>query len=303
MNVRSCYGWDAALVLGVLGADYGLKSFAARAGTGELDWLLAPTAALVSRATGHAFVAEAGAGYVSRELFVVIAPVCSGANFLIVAFTALACGFCTRITTPARKGAWLCASAVFAYCLTLGANSLRIVAALALRRCDLRGVLAPASAHRALGIAVYLGCLLAAAAVTARLLRRAGAAPRATERFSPVLVPLASYFAVTVVTPLLRGAGSRAFVEHTSMIAGAAGSTLLVLWLCAKLAAGTRRIGRASTGRATRTSTPSFTISKSCGATSHRSCTMTPWSSSSGTTNPRAPRRSRARTTACRFTF
>lgn len=237
--------WDASAVLSVLAADYGLKTFASHAGARGLAWLLAPTAALVSHATGHAFVAEAGAGYVSRELFVVIAPVCSGVNFMIIAFTALACGFFTSFVTPAHKYAWLAACAAFAYCLTIGANSLRILAALAVGRCDWHGLLSPASAHRALGIAVYLACLLGSVALAKRLVRRLDRTPRVAERFSLVWVPLASYVAVTVVTPLLRGASSRAFFEHAIMIMGAAGFAMLVLWLSAKLAAHTeRRLGR-----------------------------------------------------------
>lgn len=245
MTPRARRAWDGAVVLVVLGADYALKSFASHAGPRELAFLLAPTALLVSHATGRAFVAEAGAGYVSRELFVVIAPVCSGVNFAIVTFTALACGFFTRLVTPAHKFAWLGACAAFAYVVTLGANALRILAALAVRRWDLHGVLSPAGAHRAVGIAVYLACLFGASAVARALFNRRGRAPRGTQRFDRVLVPLASYVAVTIVTPLLRGATSRAFCEHTIMIVGAAGGLTLVLWLCARLAARSeRRLGR-----------------------------------------------------------
>jgi exosortase K len=249
---RSLNAWDAAALLAVLGADYALKSFASHAGARELGWLLAPTAALVTRLSGHAFGAEAGAGYVSRDLFVVIAPVCSGINFLIIAFSALTCGFVTSFVTPAHKWVWTLVCAPLAYAATIAANALRITLALgAGRSLSASGVLSPGSAHRALGIAVYLACLLGLhAAIGAVLSRRSRALRFASARLGWVLVPLASYLAVTVVIPVLHGRSSHvAFGEHTMSVAGAAGCVIAVLWLASTFAALIRRtLGRVVEG-------------------------------------------------------
>lgn len=224
---------DALGALAVFGADYGLKSFASHAGARELAPLLAPTAALVTAVTGHVFNAESGAGYVSRELRVVIAPACSGMNFAIVAFTALALGFVTRFRTPRAKALWLCAAAPLAYIATVLVNALRICLALAVgHELAASGVLSAQDAHRALGVCVYLGCLLGLCALAERALGgRAPARARNSARRSWPLVPLGSYVAVTVLTPLLHGAARGPFWTHATVVAGAAGFVMAVLWL------------------------------------------------------------------------
>ncbi|HSU38044.1 MAG TPA: exosortase K [Polyangiaceae bacterium] len=225
---------DALGALAVFGADYGLKSFASHAGARELAPLLAPTAALVTAVSGHVFNAESGAGYVSRELRVVIAPACSGMNFAIVAFTALALGFVTRFRTPRAKALWLCAAAPLAYIATVLVNALRICLALAVgHELAASGVLSAQDAHRALGVCVYLGCLLGLCALAERAFgRRAGNASRnSAARSSWMLLPLGSYVAVTVMTPLLHGAARGAFWTHAAVVGGAAGFVMAVLWL------------------------------------------------------------------------
>jgi exosortase K len=229
---------DLLALLGVLGLDYALKSYASHAGPRELEPLLAPTALLVARFTGHAFSYESGSGYVSRELFVVIAPVCSGVNFAIVAFTTLALGFVTRLATPLYKMLWLGASAVLAYAATVLANAVRITLALGPGRAlAAHGVLSGEAAHRAVGVGVYLGGLLALHTLAGLGLARHGTGT--VSRFA--LVPLGSYLAVTVMTPLLRGASSTTFWTHTAVVVGAAGSVIAVLWLCPRVAAWTKR--------------------------------------------------------------
>jgi exosortase K len=237
---------DALGALVVLGTDYGLKSFASHAGAHELAPLLAPTAALVTRVSGHAFHAESGAGYVSRELGVVIAPACSGINFAIVAFTALALGFVTRFATARGKALWLCAAAPLAYAATVSVNTLRICLALAVgHELAAPGVLSAQDAHRALGVCVYLGCLLGLCAlVDLALGRRTRAGARNSAARYALLVPLGSYVAVTVLTPLLHGEARGAFWTHAAVVGGAAGFVIAVLWLTPRIAASKRSPGR-----------------------------------------------------------
>jgi len=234
---------DALGACAVLGADYGVKSFASHAGARELAPLLAPTATLVTHVTGHAFRAESGAGYVSRELGVVIAPACSGINFAIVLFTALAFGFVGRFATARGKATWLCAAACLAYLATVGVNALRICLALAVgHELATSGGFSAQDAHRALGVGVYLGCLLGLCALVDRALgRRAGARARNRRaRYWP-LVPLGSYVAVTVLVPLLRGEARGAFWTHAAVVGGAAGFVIAVLWLTPHFVASTER--------------------------------------------------------------
>jgi exosortase K len=220
---------DLTLVLAVLFADYVAKSFASHAGARELDCLLAPTAALVGALTGHAFVAESGTGYIARELHVVIAPVCSGMNFAIIAFTALTCAFVARIPDTVKKLAWVLMCAPLAYMATVVANTLRIVLGLtAGRTLAAAGLLSAEDAHRAVGVAVYLGALLALHALaSAACGRRAGSA----------VVPLACYVGLTVLAPLVRGAArDPAFFAHGALVLGTAGTLAVVVWHLARSA-------------------------------------------------------------------
>ena len=77
---------NAAPLAAGAGVAYAVKRFYASASADDLAPLLQPTAALVSFVSGYPFIEERGSGYLSRELGVLIAPSCAGANYLIVAF-------------------------------------------------------------------------------------------------------------------------------------------------------------------------------------------------------------------------
>lgn len=211
----------AALV--ALGAAYAAKAGYAAAGAAELAFLLAPTAWLVEAATGAGFEAEPGMGYLSRERAFLIAPVCAGGNYLVIAFTTLALGLAPRREAWRAQLGWLVAAAALAFVATLLVNATRIVLALALREMPLP--LPPEDAHRALGVAVYLGALLALVVGVSRLLGRRLDAARVAWLGAGV------YLAVTLAVPWLRGAsGEPAFWAHARgvlLVAAAVGALAL----------------------------------------------------------------------------
>jgi len=215
--------WTLRLGALVLALDYAFKRFASQASATDLDFLLGPTASLVSAATGLEFVAERGAGHVSREAHLIIAPACSGANFAIVAFTSLTLGFLGRFTSPRRALAWLPVAAGLAYAATILANAARITLALGAERGELFAPwLSGAAVHRAVGVGVYLCGLLALYGVVARALGRRGDAR----------LPLACYVLVTLVTPVLGGVYlGPAFILHAAVVLGATTFAGAVLWL------------------------------------------------------------------------
>src|SRR5437016_5836528 len=59
---------------------WGLKRYSADAPVDQLRWILAPTARVVTLATGVPFEHERGEGYVSRERRFAIEKVCAGIN-------------------------------------------------------------------------------------------------------------------------------------------------------------------------------------------------------------------------------
>lgn len=221
---------DAACVALVLAAAYAFKRFCANASASELDFLLRPTTALVQAFTGHAFTAESGAGYFSRELLVVIAPACAGHNFVIVLFTALALVFLGRFRNIRKKMAWLALAAALAFIAGILTNSVRIALALVLREHQVFG---GSEAHRVLGVVVYLGALLVIFSGTFSALG---------DHRAKLAVPLGIYIAVTLVIPLLGGAwGEGAFWHHAAVVLGASSFMAAVVWVWQSNAVSFRR--------------------------------------------------------------
>jgi len=210
--VRARSAAASGVFLVALGAAFALKRFYSTASAADLRFVLAPTTWLVEVAGGHRFDWTSG-GYLSTELRFLVAPVCAGLNFLIVAFSALVLGF----VRPARP-AWqnvgiLLASAVAALATTVLANALRILIAIPLWTHGVSfGWLTGARLHELVGVVVFLGVLLLLYLAARRL---AG---------SPVhvWVPLLPYAGVMLVVPLLRGAHQRPeFWGHAGIVAGA----------------------------------------------------------------------------------
>jgi exosortase K len=204
---------DAAAYSSAFALAYAVKHHCSTAGADQLAFLLRPTAALVGYATAHEFVPERGAGFFCRELPLMIAPVCSGANFLIVAFTTLVLGFSARTERPGRKLAWFFASAGLAYVATLLINAGRITLSLGLAEPLRDTALSPAALHRLLGVVTYLGGLLALYAIAGRLFAKRTLSRRA------FAVPLGVYTGVTLLLPWLRGAGAQpGYWTHASVV-------------------------------------------------------------------------------------
>ena len=151
----------AALVVAVTIIVAGKQSYR-NASAGELGWILAPTARLVSAVSGTSFVYEAGVGWVDRDATFIIAPACAGVNFAMAAFLALSLGWLARMRTLRGTAARVGGAAALAYVATLVVNTLRIVIAIALHRGTIDvGELDHAEVHRIEGIVIYLGGLCA----------------------------------------------------------------------------------------------------------------------------------------------
>lgn len=207
-------------VVATLAVAYALKHHYSTATAEELRWILAPTAAATGLVLGQEFVWQAGAGYFSPDLSIVIAKACAGLNFLIVAFVALCLAFAPGFRTLAARFAWCAAALVVAYAAALVANTARIVLSVLLAHVAARWLeLSFQAVHRALGVGIYLAALAGLLLACSRALGERAAHAR------PLAVGLAAYLGLTLVVPLLRGAGTRPeFVEHAAMVVGSAGA-------------------------------------------------------------------------------
>jgi exosortase K len=220
---------------------YAAKAWYAGADADALAWILGPTAWLVEAFSGHVFEAERGMGYLSRELAFLIAPVCAGVNYFVIAFTTLALGFAPRRSAAAPQVGWLLGAAALAFAAMLVVNATRITLALGLQGASLPGWLSAEEAHRLLGVLVYLGALLVLVVGVSRLVARrpdAGAV---------AWLACGLYLAVTIGVPWLGGAGGEpGFGDHARSVAAA---TLAMALLLATVVAAAGRVRSLASAR------------------------------------------------------
>lgn len=204
----------------VVGA-YALKAGYSRASVEDLSWILAPTAKLVGAFRGERLLAGA-AGWAPPDGSYVIAPACSGVNFLILAFVVSALGFSHRFRAPRGRFLFWLGALGGAWAITLAVNAVRILAAIELYRREPPFGWTPGQIHRLLGVVVYLGALWGLSAALDRLTRKE--TPGVRGSIAPLLLVPGAYLGMTLGVPLWTGAfraeGPR-FAEHAIMVLGA----------------------------------------------------------------------------------
>lgn len=206
--------WRIAAVVVALAVVVTGKQLYRDATPADLRWILAPTAQLVSWITGHAFVYEAGQGWINTHVMFVIAPACAGINFALAAFLALVLGGLADTTTWRAALKRLAAAAALAYVATLVVNTVRISIAVDMHRADL---------HRIEGIVVYLGGLLAVFALARAL------DGRRLRALHWLAFPLGAYVLITLVMPAANGAAHRAdFAQHAATVLAACIAVVVV---------------------------------------------------------------------------
>jgi exosortase K len=225
-----------------------LKQHYSQAGPGQLEWILKPTAGLVSMVSGHRFLFEAGTGYVCDARRVIIAPGCSGVNFMLMAFGMAAFTGLHHMRRRSHRFIWLMGSLAASYLLTLGVNTLRILVSIHTFHSDFsfRG-LTWGEIHRMEGVVIYFFfqmlfySMIRGVAKKYRLHMRGwksglpgrSSIPSIGIRKMAVagLTPCAWYLAVTLVVPFLNNAprttGGR-FYDHASVVLG----LCLITWIC-----------------------------------------------------------------------
>lgn len=105
---------------------WSLKYHYSHSTSDDLVWILAPTAYLVQMTGDMNFEREVNTGYVNNENGIVIAPSCSGVNFMIIAFCLSAYTGLKKIKTTPMQSLWVLLSLAGAYVYTLFVNFFRI---------------------------------------------------------------------------------------------------------------------------------------------------------------------------------
>ena len=257
-NLLQNTGRQAAFYLVAVLLALTLKQYYSRACPEDLEWILKPTAGLVSSLCGDTFRFEAGKGYVCDDRRVIIAPACAGVNFMLMAF-----GMAVFAGLPHMRGTrhgltWLVFSLPAAYGLTLAVNALRILVSIhTLSAGTFAGGLAWERVHRLEGVVIYFFFQYLFYSMIQKTIRIYKAGETVAE--SPVrfekssgrketirgillkgVTPCAWYLGVTLAVPLLNGAAGRygnRFYEHAAMVLGlclAAWTGIIVSGLCGR---------------------------------------------------------------------
>lgn len=229
----------------------GIKLFYSGAGSDELKWILAPTTRLVTLFSGIPFVYESNVGYVNHSLRFLIAPSCSGIQFMNITIATLIFSFVHRIcgggdaqnkTKPFHTfGKGLCytmASIVVSYLLTILVNGMRIVLAIYIPRLMEDGniyisFLTPERLHTAIGTFIYFVSLLTIYRIADYISLKA--APKSTQdeclSLTEFFCPVFWYFFIVLGIPFLNRAyqkGGEKFIEYTVLVTSVCLLVLLV---------------------------------------------------------------------------
>lgn len=217
-------------------AMWAMKRYYAEAAVDELQWILGPTATLVTALTGVPFEWEPGQGYLSRERFFLIAKACAGINFMIAAFGMMAIVRGRRVTSCRSAAGVLLMCVLASYSAAVCVNAARITVAMWLGAHPTGFGMTAAQVHRVEGIACYFGGLV----LLHQLVQCVDRESECASRSAPELVPLFWYLVITVAVPLANGAasGGNLYVEHTLFV-------LAVPIALVALAAGGRQLVRA----------------------------------------------------------
>jgi exosortase K len=226
--LQTAFFYSIALLLA-----YGLKAHYSHATSDNLDWILWPTARLVSWLSGLEFIREAGTGYVNYDYAIIIAPACAGVNFLIAAWCMAIFSFLHRFKRVLRQFFWFSGCAVGTYVLTMVTNAFRILGAIGLYHWQTQlGWLTPNRLHRLEGIIVYFGALC----VYFWLLRRFCKSSK--EPFIHTLLPAFWYLAIILIIPFMRLTYQHdlaCFVEHSGFVLGGCAVVLILIAFIHKL--------------------------------------------------------------------
>ncbi|MTK06011.1 MAG: exosortase K [Hungatella sp.] len=105
----------------------GIKYSYSRAGFRELDFILAPTARWVTFLSGVKFIRQTDVGYINHSIRFIIAPSCSGVQFMLITFAALFFPLIHRMNSVKIGVCWLAGSFLFSFPFTVFVNGIRIV--------------------------------------------------------------------------------------------------------------------------------------------------------------------------------
>jgi exosortase K len=145
-----------------------LKLFYSKAGSDQLLWILTPTAWWVKILNGIPFDYQTGVGFVNHSYRFIIAPSCSGVQFMMISIAMLIFSFVHRMGTKKKGVGWIGLSVMVSYLFTILVNGVRIILAIYLPlyiegiqiTSFLNNWMTPERLHTVIGIVVYFTSLI-----------------------------------------------------------------------------------------------------------------------------------------------
>ena len=188
----------------------GLKYHYSRSTSDDLVWILAPTAYLVQLTGDMTFEKEINTGYVDHESGIIIAPPCSGVNFMIIVFCLSAYIGLKKIKTAPVQFTWIIVSIASSYVYTLLVNTFRISLSIySIKTEFLQTWFSGETVHLFEGVLVYFLFLLIYNYLLNRIMNpdhgeKSEKPFRLIRRF---LTPLSFYLSFTLLIPVLNHGG------------------------------------------------------------------------------------------------
>ena len=189
-----------------------LKWHFSAAAASDVQWMLHPLALLLHAVAGWSFLRDAAGNWESPTVGLVLIKACAGINFMVLSFL----GWCWlwRPLRPWSPWQWplrFSGALACAWLVALGVNALRILLIVRFQPA-LEHWLAPADAHRMLGLLTYLPALCLQWSLVER-----------TEPVRAVLFPCGLYALLMLGVPLASGgaaADPRLYAAHAAEVFG-----------------------------------------------------------------------------------
>ena len=219
------YKWNKIVMITVaLAIAWGLKYHYSHSSSDDLVWILAPTAYLVEMTGDMDFEREIDTGYVNSENGIIIAPSCSGVNFMIIAFCLSVYLGLKKIKTLPGQFMWVLISLAGSYGYTLLVNTFRISLSIYSFKTRLfQTWLSGETVHLLEGVLVYFIFLLVYNSLLNRIINPdLNKTPK--RNFIPLkrfLLPLAFYLSFTLLVPVLNNGGiphDNGFAEYAFIV-------------------------------------------------------------------------------------
>lgn len=189
---------------------WSLKYHYSHSSSDDLVWILAPTSYLVQMTGDMTFKKEINTGYVNNERDIIIAPSCSGVNFMIIVFCLSAYTGLKKIKRIPVQLMWITGSLLTSYIYTLLVNTFRISLSIySIKTEFLQTWFSRETVHLFEGVLVYFIFLLIYNHILNMSINpdNLGISQKPYMLIRKFLIPLSFYLSFTLLVPILNHGG------------------------------------------------------------------------------------------------